>query len=111
VVAFKQCAIDEIIKIAKDSGFEEPYCIRAGVKGDGCSGFSYDLQIIDKDSVKEDDVTEQQGNLTIAVDPKSNLYLEGVIVSYESSLKVGNGFIFDNPNAQRQCGCGKSFEV
>lgn len=82
--------------------------LRVGVKGGGCSGFSYllDLTETQKDS---DEVFEQHG-IKIIIDPKSLLYLGGVIVDFKDEL-MGRGFVFNNPNATSSCGCGSSFAV
>jgi iron-sulfur cluster assembly protein len=80
--------------------------LRIGVKGGGCSGFSYllDLTETQKDS---DEVFEQHG-IKIIIDPKSLLYLSGVTVDFKDEI-MGRGFVFNNPNASSSCGCGSSF--
>jgi len=82
--------------------------LRIGVKGGGCSGFSYllDLTETQKDS---DEVFEQHG-IKIIIDPKSLLYLSGVTVDFKDEI-MGRGFVFNNPNASSSCGCGSSFSV
>jgi iron-sulfur cluster assembly protein len=82
--------------------------LRVGVKGGGCSGFSYllDLTETQKDS---DEVFEQHG-VKIIVDPKSMLYLSGVTVDFKDEI-MGRGFVFNNPNATSSCGCGSSFSA
>jgi iron-sulfur cluster assembly protein len=82
--------------------------LRIGVKGGGCSGFSYllDLTETQKDS---DEMFEQHG-VKIIVDPKSMLYLGGVTVDFKDEI-MGRGFVFNNPNATSNCGCGSSFSV
>lgn len=82
--------------------------LRVGVKGGGCSGFSYllDLTETQKDS---DELFEQHG-VKIIIDPKSLLYLGGVTVDFKDEL-MGRGFVFNNPNATSSCGCGSSFAV
>lgn len=82
--------------------------LRVGVKGGGCSGFSYllDLTETQKDS---DELFEQHG-VKIIIDPKSMLYLAGVIVDFKDEI-MGRGFVFNNPNASSSCGCGSSFSV
>ncbi|MEZ6318747.1 MAG: iron-sulfur cluster insertion protein ErpA [Phycisphaerales bacterium] len=82
--------------------------LRVGVKGGGCSGFSYvlDLTETQKDS---DEVIEQHG-ITIICDPKSLLYLAGTIIDFKDEI-MGRGFVFKNPNATTTCGCGSSFAV
>ncbi len=82
--------------------------LRVGVKGGGCSGFSYvlDLTETQKDT---DEVFEQHG-LKIICDPKSLLYLSGVTIDFKDEI-MGRGFVFQNPNATSSCGCGSSFSV
>jgi iron-sulfur cluster assembly protein len=82
--------------------------LRVGVKGGGCSGFSYilDLTETQKDT---DELFEMQG-VKIIVDPKSLLYLNGVTVDFRDEL-MGRGFVFSNPNATSSCGCGSSFSA
>ncbi len=82
--------------------------LRIGVKGGGCSGFSYllDLTETQKDT---DEIFEQHG-IKIIIDPKSLLYLNGVTVDFKDEI-MGRGFVFNNPNASSSCGCGSSFSV
>ena len=85
--------------------------IRVGISGGGCSGFSYCLNLDTLDNYDEkNDIKTIQHGVSIVIDKKSNLYLEGTIVDYEDSLQ-GRGFVFNNPQAKRSCGCGKSFGV
>lgn len=81
--------------------------VRAGVKGGGCSGFTYSLSFDTK--LPADRVVENQG-VTIYVDPKSYLYLMGTEIDYVDDLNQ-SGFKFVNPNAKRTCGCGESFSI
>ncbi|MFT6096047.1 MAG: iron-sulfur cluster assembly protein [Nonlabens sp.] len=82
--------------------------VRVGVKSGGCSGLSYDL-IFDKESADTDKVFETN-DVKIAVDKKSFLYLVGTTLEFSGGLN-GKGFVFNNPNAQRTCGCGESFSL
>ena len=81
--------------------------VRAGVKGGGCSGFTYSLSF-DKE-MPSDRIIENRG-ITIYVDPKSYLYLMGTEIDYIDDLNQ-SGFKFVNPNAKRTCGCGESFSI
>lgn len=82
--------------------------IRVGVEGGGCSGLSYKLEF---DSVmKEGDQLFEDKGIKIVVDRKSFLYLVGTELQYTGGLN-GKGFVFNNPNASRTCGCGESFSV
>lgn len=82
--------------------------LRVGVKGGGCSGLEYFLDF-SKEPAKGDRVFEHHG-LRVFVDPKSYLYLVGTELDYEEGL-LGAGFKFQNPNANRTCGCGQSFSA
>ena len=82
--------------------------VRVGVKSGGCSGLSYELKF---DKAKaEDDKLFEDNNVKIVVDKRSVLYLAGTILEYSGGLN-GKGFVFNNPNAQRTCGCGESFSL
>jgi len=82
--------------------------IRVGVEGGGCSGLSYKLEF-DNQMKDGDQVFEDKG-MKIVVDKKSFLYLIGTELDYTGGLN-GKGFVFNNPNASRTCGCGESFSV
>lgn len=100
----KQHALD----LMKQDNRPEGTFIRVGVEGGGCSGLSYKLEF-DNISKEGDQVFEDKG-IKIAVDKKSFLYLIGMELDYTGGLN-GKGFIFNNPNASRTCGCGESFSV
>jgi len=82
--------------------------VRVGVKSGGCSGLSYELKF-DK-SQQDSDKLFTDNDVKIVVDKKSVLYLAGTILEYSGGLN-GKGFVFNNPNAQRTCGCGESFSL
>lgn len=82
--------------------------IRVGVEGGGCSGLSYKLEF-DGSEKPGDQIFEDKG-IKIAVDKKSFLYLVGTELDFTGGLN-GKGFVFNNPNASRTCGCGESFSV
>lgn len=86
----------------------EQHFVRVGVKSGGCSGLSYELKF-DKQTTDTDKVFENN-NIRIAVDKRSFLYLVGTVLEYSGGLN-GKGFVFNNPNAQRTCGCGESFSL
>ena len=89
------------------SSIEESF-VRVGVTSGGCSGLSYNLEF-DKEQKPEDKLYEDNG-VKILVDKKSFLYLVGMTLEYSGGLN-GKGFVFNNPNASRTCGCGESFAV
>ena len=82
--------------------------LRVGVKGGGCSGFSYLLDLTE--TQKETDEVFEQHGIKIVCDPKSLLYLGGVTVDFKDEI-MGRGFVFNNPNATSTCGCGSSFSA
>jgi iron-sulfur cluster assembly protein len=82
--------------------------LRVGVKGGGCSGFSYILDLTENQK-DTDELLEQHG-VRIICDPKSLLYLGGVTIDFKDEL-MGRGFVFNNPNASATCGCGSSFSA
>ena len=82
--------------------------VRVGVKSGGCSGLSYELKF-DSQMGENDKLFEAEG-VKIAVDKKSFLYLVGTTLEYSGGLN-GKGFVFQNPNANRTCGCGESFSL
>ena len=83
--------------------------LRVGVKGGGCSGFTYVLAI-DEATPKQYDMAFEQDGVKVLIDAKSHLYLDGMTIDYKNSL-VGGGFEFQNPLAKKSCGCGTSFAV
>jgi iron-sulfur cluster assembly accessory protein len=108
-VILTETAAREVETIVKQQELDaDKVRLRIGVKGGGCSGFSYllDLTETQKDT---DEVFEQHG-IKIIVDPKSMLYLGGVTVDFKDEI-MGRGFVFNNPNATSNCGCGSSFSV
>jgi len=86
---------------------KEAFGLRIGVKGGGCSGLSYAMDIGEK---KEGDNVFDYEGLQVYVDPKSLLYLKGTTIDFNDGL-IDHGFRFKNPNADKTCGCGESFSV
>lgn len=84
-------------------------CLRLGIKGGGCSGFSYVIQFEDDPPKDRDTVFEEHG-VKIVVDKKSLVYLNGCTFDWEKTL-LKQGFKFVNPNEKSTCGCGHSFTV
>ena len=93
----------------EDDGFDPTTdYVRVGVKSGGCSGLSYELNF-DKQT-RENDKIFEDNNVRIVVEKKSFLYLAGTILEFSGGLN-GKGFVFNNPNANRTCGCGESFSL
>lgn len=82
--------------------------LRVGVKGGGCSGLTYVLDLVDE-PLEGDKLIEEHG-MKLFVDRKSYVFLAGTILEYSGGLN-GKGFVFNNPNAKTTCGCGTSFSV
>jgi iron-sulfur cluster assembly protein len=137
-VIITESAAREINAIVHQQGLDpEKIRLRVGVKGGGCSGFSYilDLTEVQKDTDElwefrfraSDDgkvitrleggvggavATAEAGTFTVRVvcDPKSYLYLNGTTIDFKDEI-MGRGFVFGNPNATTTCGCGSSFSA
>ena len=102
-------ASKRIVAMMQEDGFDATIdYVRVGVKSGGCSGLSYELTF-DK-LIAENDKVFEDNNIKIAVEKKSFLYLAGTILEFSGGLN-GKGFVFNNPNAQRTCGCGESFSL
>jgi iron-sulfur cluster assembly protein len=96
-----QLMTEEGFNVAKDF-------VRVGVKSGGCSGLSYELKF--DHTINEDDKLFEDHDVKLAVNKKSFLYLVGTTLEYSGGLN-GKGFVFNNPNANRTCGCGESFSL
>ena len=82
--------------------------VRVGVESGGCSGLVYKLDF--DDSMDNEDELVEHNNIKLVINKKSILFLAGTILEYSSGLN-GKGFVFNNPNANRTCGCGESFSL
>ncbi len=108
-IALTEPAAREIKAIIEQQQLDaEKIRLRVGVKGGGCSGFSYllDLTETQRDS---DELFDEHG-VKIVCDPKSYLYLNGTTIDFREEI-MGRGFVFNNPNATTTCGCGSSFSA
>ena len=114
-VTLTEKAAGEVKRIIEEERLKqrmpEKVVLRMGVMGGGCSGFSYDLRFDDETNVNpvNDELTEAHG-VTIAVDKRSSMYLNGTVVDFYEGIEE-RGFMFNNPHAQHTCGCGSSFQV
>lgn len=107
-IGLSERAASEIRTIIEQQKLPEQTFLRVGVKGGGCSGFSYSLDLTD--SMSENDETFDQHGVKVVCDPKSYLYLNGVSIDFKDEV-MGRGFVFNNPNASHTCGCGSSFSA
>lgn len=99
----------KVMTLMTEEGFDaNSDYVRVGVKSGGCSGLSYELKFDNK--IAESDKVFEDNAIRILVDKKSFLYLVGTVLEYSGGLN-GKGFVFNNPNAQRTCGCGESFSL
>ncbi len=101
-------AKQKALELMKNDNKPDYAFIRVGVEGGGCSGLTYKLEF-DTVQQPEDKVFEDKG-IKIVCDKKSFLYLIGTELDFSDGLN-GKGFLFQNPNASRTCGCGESFSV
>ena len=107
-VEITEKAAEKIKYFAEKDGITEGVGLRVGVKGGGCSGMTYDLDITDKE-LDSDKIVEQFG-VKVMVDKKSYIFLVGTELEFSDGLN-GKGFVFVKPNAKKTCGCGTSFSV
>ncbi len=108
MIAITERAVSEVKRIVAEQKLPDATALRVGVKGGGCSGFSYTLGF--DDQVSETDQIYEIDGVRVVCDPKSFLYLNGTQIDFEDNL-MGRGFKFGNPNASKTCGCGESFSV
>ena len=109
MIQVSDTAKSRVVLLMTEEGYDASKdFIRVGVKSGGCSGLSYELKFDDK--VGEADKVFEDNDVRIIVDKKSFLYLVGTTLEYSGGLN-GKGFVFNNPNAQRTCGCGESFSL
>ncbi|MBT0606959.1 HesB/IscA family protein [Aequorivita echinoideorum] len=109
MIKVSDSAKSKIAHLMSEEGFDVANdFVRVGVKSGGCSGLSYELKF-DHQSGENDKLFEDNP-VKIAVDKKSFLYLVGTTLEYSGGLN-GKGFVFNNPNANRTCGCGESFSL
>ena len=107
MINISDSARDRLVHLLDGDGGKNSF-VRVGVESGGCSGLSYKL---DFDGNKnEDDELIEDNNIKLLVNKKSFLYLVGTTLEFSDGLN-GKGFVFNNPNASRTCGCGESFSL
>ena len=107
MINISDSARDRLVHLLDGDGGKNSF-VRVGVESGGCSGLSYKL---DFDGNKnEDDELIEDNNIKLLINKKSFLYLVGTTLEFSDGLN-GKGFVFNNPNASRTCGCGESFSL
>ncbi len=97
----------QLSRIKSEQNIPDDHSLRVGVKGGGCSGFSY---ILGFDKKKDRDESYQVGGLDVIIDKAHAIYLLGIEIDWMDGLN-NRGFTFNNPNAKETCGCGTSFSA
>lgn len=111
MITLTEKAVEAIKKFMEANSLSvENSFLRVGVKGGGCSGLSYTLNIEQNTQSAENDTVIESNGIKVVVDNKSLLYLEGMTIDFVDGLS-GSGFKFVNPNSTKTCGCGESFSV
>lgn len=106
-ISLSKEAVDHVRDFSKEAGISSPN-LRVGVKGGGCSGLTYVLDLV-AEPQENDKVIEDHG-MKLFIDKNSYVFLAGTTLEYSGGLN-GKGFVFNNPNAKTTCGCGTSFGV
>ena len=104
-IHFSDSAIAELERIDAIENPDGSKLLRIGVRGGGCAGFSY---ITEYDEQTENDLYYKAGNVNIITDKSHLLYISGMKIDYQTGLN-NRGFLYENPNAEKTCGCGSSF--
>lgn len=107
-IQLTETALKHVLALREKQG--KDLCLRVGVRQGGCSGMSYLMDFEDPSNVRDNDEVFDYDGFKIVCDPKSILYLYGLVLDYSDAM-IGGGFQFTNPNATQSCGCGKSFGV
>ena len=107
VVALTPAAVKQVKRQQEKTG-KVGWYLRLGVRGGGCSGLSYVIDM-EKEPDPDFDATYEVDGVSVVVDRKSALYLKGTTLDYNIKNLMEGGFVFDNPQAVRSCGCGTSF--
>ncbi|HLT93551.1 MAG TPA: iron-sulfur cluster assembly accessory protein [Membranihabitans sp.] len=106
-ITLTEGAVRELNAIRHQEGIPDNYGLRIGVKGGGCSGYSY---ILGFDEKKDADQEYNINGITVYIDKTHAIYLLGMEIDYQQDLN-NRGFSFNNPNAEETCGCGTSFSA
>ena len=107
LIKLTDSAVGEVQRLLAAEADPADMGLRLGIKGGGCSGLSY---MLDLDKQKERDTVIAQDGFQVFMDPKSTIYLSDVVLDFDGGLG-GKGFVFKNPMATNTCGCGESFAI
>ena len=108
MIQISETAAAKIASLKKEEGHSDGTPLRVEVKKGGCSGLSYKMDF--STEAKEGDQIFESHGQKLVIDPQSMLYIIGMTLEYSGGLN-GKGFVFNNPNATKNCGCGSSFNV
>lgn len=106
-IILTKSAIKQLDKIRSDQNLDDNHGLRVGVKGGGCSGFSY---VLGFDLQKEKDEVFEVDGMKVLMEKSHGIYLIGMEIDWHEGLN-NRGFTFSNPNAEETCGCGTSFSA
>lgn len=107
ILEISKSAVKKAKQLMTESNLDETHFMRVSVESGGCSGLKYNLKF-DNELKEGDSITENE--IKVVCDKRSVLYLMGTTLDYTGGLN-GKGFVFNNPNASRTCGCGESFSL
>ena len=110
-VHVSETAAQQIRRLAQKRRAEgkDTHALRVGMRGGGCTGFSYLFEWADAPPGPRDHIIDLDEDLKVYVDPKSMVYLQGTQLDFVTSM-MGHGFKFNNPNSKGTCGCGESVQ-
>lgn len=106
-ISLTESAMKQLKRIRIEQNIPNDHYLRVGVKGGGCSGFSY---ILGFDVIKDKDDTFEIDGMEMVMEKAHALYLVGIEIDWHDGLN-NRGFVFNNPNAKETCGCGTSFSA
>jgi iron-sulfur cluster assembly protein len=108
-IAVTERAAKEFLHILDEKGLPAETAMRLSVKGGGCAGFAYQIDL-DRNPADEFDIQMEFHDVRVLVDMKSEFYMHGSVIDFNDSL-MERGFTFKNPTASGTCGCGDSFSI
>ena len=108
-IVITERAAKEFRHILKEKGLPDDTAMRLSVKGGGCAGFAYQIDL-ERNPADEFDIEMRQHDVRVVVDMKSEFYMQGSVIDFNDSL-MERGFKFKNPSASGTCGCGSSFSI